>query len=320
MSAARGAIDSVLLIGFGGPTAPHEILPFLRNVVAGRGIPDERLRAVEHHYLEVGGRSPYNELTERLRAALEAWLAARGEALPVHVGMRNWHPYLEETLRGMRDLGLRHALGAILAAHRSEASWERYQADVARAQLALGGEGPAVTYLGPWFSDAGFLEASVQRIEQAAGHRRGTWPAEVPILFTAHSIPVAMASVSPYENDLRASCEGVAGILGASEWELAYQSRSGDPRTPWLEPDVNDALRRRAARGTKEVVVLAIGFLSDHVEVLYDLDIEARKTCDELGLVLHRAGCVNDHPVFVEALGKRVLEARALVSPVPSSQ
>jgi ferrochelatase len=303
-------IDSILFVGFGGPTEPAHILPFLRTVVFGRGVPEERLLEVEHHYLDVGGRSPYNELTEAQRAGVEQWLRARGIALPVYVGMRNWDPHLKDVIARMNAEGRRHALGVILAAHRSEVSRERYQADVACAIAGNAGVGPALSWLDQtWFDHPRFLEANARLLEEAAGHARGAWPADLPVLFTAHSIPSAMAAASTYVADLEASCRGVAGVLGVDDWELCWQSRSGDPRTPWLEPDVNDVLRRRAAAGTREVVVQAIGFLSDHVEVLYDLDHEARATAAEAGLGLRRARCVNDHPEFVAMLGE-LLAAR----------
>ena len=297
-------IDSILFVGFGGPTEPAHILPFLRRVVAGRGVPDERLKEVEHHYLDVGGRSPYNELTELQRAGVEGWLRARGIALPVYVGMRNWDPLLADTIAAMNADGRRHALGVILAAHRSEASWERYQGDVARAIAANDGVGPTMSWLDPWFDHPRFLEANAQLLEAASGATRGAWPAGLPVLFTAHSIPTAMDGATTYVADLEASCAGVARLLGVADWELCWQSRSGDPRTPWLEPDVNDVLRRRAATGVRRVVVQAIGFLCDHVEVLYDLDHEARDTAAEVGLELVRARCVNDHPEFIAMLGE----------------
>jgi ferrochelatase len=300
-------IDSILLVGFGGPTEPGHILPFLRRVVEGRGVPDERLREVEQHYLDVGGRSPYNELTERQRAALERWLGSHGIGLPIRVGMRNWDPLLADTIARMNQDGLRHAIGVILATHRSEASWDRYQEDVARAIADNGGAGPQVSWLEPWFDHPRFLEANAQLLEEAGRATRGAWPAELPVLFTAHSIPTAMEGAQTYVADLEASCTGVASVLGVSDWELCWQSRSGNPRTPWLEPDVNDVLHRRAAAGARRVVVQAIGFLCDHVEVLYDLDHEARETATQAGLELVRARCVNDHPEFVAMLGELVL-------------
>jgi ferrochelatase len=299
--------DSVLLIGFGGPTSPEEVMPFLENVVRGRNTPRERLEAVAHHYHEIGGRSPYNEETFAQAAALEAKLAELGHPLPVYVGMRNWHPYLVDTVRRMNEDGRRQTVGIVLAAHRSATSLERYYLDVKRA-IEDNGTGPEVTYLEPWFDDPLFLEANAACIEAAAGYRRGQWPAGVPILFTAHSIPCPMAEGSPYVEDLMASCRGVAALLGTESWSLAYQSRSGDGRVPWLEPDVNAVLRQLAAAGTREVVVQPIGFLHDHVEVLYDLDVEAAATAREVGLKMHRAPTVRDHPAFIELLATRVLE------------
>jgi protoporphyrin/coproporphyrin ferrochelatase len=298
--------DSVLLIGFGGPTSPEEVMPFLENVVRGRNTPRERLEAVARHYHEIGGRSPYNEETFAQAAALEAKLAELGEPLPVYVGMRNWHPYLVDTIRKMNADGRRRGVGIVLAAHRSATSLERYYLDVKRA-IEENAAGPEVTYLEPWFEDPLFLEANAACIEEAAGYRRGQWPAGVPIVFTAHSIPCPMAEGSPYVDDLMASCCGVAGLLGAESWSLAYQSRSGDGRVPWLEPDVNEALRRLAEAETREVVVQPIGFLHDHVEVLYDLDVEAAATAREVGLTMRRAPTVRDHPAFIELLADRVL-------------
>lgn len=307
-AAAPGSppVDSVLLLGFGGPTSPEQVLPYLRIVTCGRGVPEERLAEVAEHYVALGG-SPYNARTEELRAALEGWLAARGTPLAVYAGMRNWSPFLFDVVHRMNRDGRRHAAGLILSAHRSEASWERYQGDYHRARLANHGVAPAITYLGALFADARFLEANAQCLEAATGYRRGNWPREVPVLFSAHSIPLRMPGRETYESDLLASCRGVGEILRLPEWELVYQSRSGDPRTPWLEPDVSDALRRRAAAGAREVVVQAIGFLSDHVEVLFDLDVEALEAAEELGVRLRRAPCVNAHPEFVAALGEGVL-------------
>jgi protoporphyrin/coproporphyrin ferrochelatase len=300
-------IDSVLFIGFGGPTEPEQIMPFLENVVRGRNVPRERLEEVAHHYHEIGGRSPYNEITFLQAGALAGRLRqAHGLELPVHVGMRNWHPFLRETIADMAREGRQRAAGIILAAHRSNTSLERYQLDVTRAIEANGGAGPEVEYLEPWFDDPLFFEANAQQIEETTGYRRGEWPPPVPIVFTAHSIPCPMAEGSPYEEDLRTSCRGVAELLGVGDWRLAYQSRSGDGRVPWLEPDVYDVLRDLASAGVREVVVQPIGFLHDHVEVLFDLDVEARQTAGEVGITLHRAGTVGAHPAFIELLARRV--------------
>jgi ferrochelatase len=307
-------IDSVLVIGFGGPTRPDEVMPFLRRVARGRVVPEDRLADVARHYAAVGNRSPYNDLTEKLAATISRWLAAAGHPLPVQAGMRNWRPFLAQTIGRMHAAGLHHAAGIILAPHRSEASWERYQRDVSEAIDAAGNGEFLVTCIPPWFDDPGFLEACAGRIEQISGAHRGAWPASVPLIFTAHSIPIPMAESSPYVSDLTASCAGVARILGLGDWTIAYQSRSGDPRTPWLGPDISEALRESAASGAREVVVEAIGFLSDHVEILYDLDVEAAALARSLGLTMRRAPCVNDHPEFVAALGRKVLSLAVEVS------
>jgi ferrochelatase len=307
MPAERLPIDSVLLIGFGGPTRPEEIFPFLKIVTCGRGVPDERLKDVEHHYLEVGGRSPYNERTEILRTALEKWLTDHGHPLSVYTGMRNWNPFLTDTIHQMNRDDRKRAVGVILAAHRSEASWGRYKEDVWLSIISNHGVGPDIDYTEAFYAQPRFLEANAQRIEECTGFERGRWPAAVPVLFTAHSIPTQMPGAEIYEQDLQTSCSGVARILGVADWELAFQSRSGDPRTPWLGPDINDALRNHTKSGVKEIVIQAIGFLSDHVEVLFDLDIEARETSVGLGVEMHRAPCVNDHPEFVTLLGEQIL-------------
>ena len=314
MTLSPAPVDSVLFVGFGGPTSPEQVMPFLRKVVEGRGIPDERLIEVAHHYDVVGGRSPYNDLTQRQAESLAEWLSIRGQPLPVYVGMRNWNPFLTETIARMLADGRRHAVAVILSAHRSETSWERYMRDVEEARRALGDIAPTVTYLPAWFEQKGYLEAAACRVEEVAGHRRGAWPADLPVVFTAHSIPARMAAACPYVEDLMASCRGVAAILGVREWQLAYQSRSGDPRSPWLEPDIRQVLEERAAAGAAEIVVQAIGFLCDHVEVLYDLDVEAARLCAELNVTLRRAPCVNAHPAFIEMLGEQILKAAESVT------
>jgi ferrochelatase len=302
------SFDSVLMIGFGGPTSAADTRPFLQNVVRGRNTPPERLEAVAHHYEAIGGCSPYNEWTFRQAEALKTRLVLLGHPLPVYVGMRNWHPFLTETIREMNTQGARRAIGVVLAPHRSSTSWERYQLDVQRA-IEDNAAGPAVTYLEPWHRHPLFLEAAAQRIEEASGHRRGAWPAGVPIVFTAHSIPVSMAQGGRYAEEIAESSSGIAALLGVGGWSIAYQSRSGDSRTPWLEPDVNDVIREQAAWGVRETVISPVGFLCDHVEVLYDLDVEARQTAEAVGLTLHRAGTVGDHPCFIEMLAEMVLRA-----------
>jgi ferrochelatase len=294
--------DAVLLIAFGGPTRADEIRPFLDIVTRGRRIPPARLEEVAHHYEAMpGSRSPLTELTRAQAAALERVLATSGPALPVYVGMRNWHPFLHETLAEMRDRRHRRVLGIILSALRCEASWDRYRDDVAGAR-ARTPSAPEIDFADPWFAHAGFLDAVASRARDAfdavpAAHRAWT-----PLVFTAHSIPVAMADEAPYVTELTAIAHGVAGRLGHKRFSIAYQSRSGAPRDRWLEPDINDVLRSLGNDHERHAVVVPAGFVCDHVEVLYDLDVEARATAAEAGITLHRAAAVNDHPDFIAAL------------------
>jgi ferrochelatase len=297
--------DAVLLIAFGGPTAPDEIRPFLANVTRGRPIPPARLEEVAHHYELMGGRSPMNELTFRQAEALRVALAAEGPPLPVYVGMRNWHPYLAETLREMRDAGVARALGVILSVHDSEAGWQRYVADVATARRAIEQAGetcPAVAFAPNWHDERGYVEASAERVGEALARVPAADRAGTMLVFTAHSIPTAMASTSRYVAQFGHSAERIAAAAGHARWQLAYQSRSGRPEDPWLEPDVNAVIEQLAARGERHVVVAPIGFVCDHVEVLYDLDHEARATAARHGVEMVRAGTVCDHAAFVAML------------------
>jgi protoporphyrin/coproporphyrin ferrochelatase len=303
-------IDSVLLVAFGGPTAPHEIRPFLEIVTRGRGIPAERLEEVAHHYEQMpGGRSPLAELTFAQARGLELALAASGPALPVFVGMRNWHPFLHETLAEMADKGVRRALGIILSPLRTEASWDRYVQDVTEARARVKGA-PEVGFAPPWFENSRFVAAVADRARAALAEVPAEARAWTPLVFTAHSVPTAMADMSPYVSDLTAAVRAVVRRLGHPRWSIAYQSRSGSPRQPWLEPDIGEVLRRLAADGERHAVVVPIGFVCDHVEVLYDLDVEARRLAAGAGLALHRAAAVNDHPEFVAMLADLVRGAR----------
>jgi ferrochelatase len=293
--------DAVLLLAFGGPTRPEEIRPFLENVTRGRRIPPERLEAVAHHYELIGGRSPLNELTFRQAEALRRALGT----LPVYVGMRNWAPYVADTVAAMTAAGVRRAVGLVLSPHANEASRERYVDTVDEARAAEGPRAPAMVWAPSWHVHPGFVEALADRLTPAC---RAVAPG-APVVFTAHSIPSDSAAQSPYVRELGETAAAVASAAGVSRWQLAYQSRSGNPRDPWLEPDVNDVLRALAADGARDVVVAPIGFVCDHVEVLYDLDLEARATADGLGMRLARAGTAGDHPAFVAALADTIRSA-----------
>jgi len=291
------AIDAVLLIAFGGPERMEDVRPFLDNVLRGRPVPRERYEEVVHHYELIGGKSPLNELTFAQANGLRAALAAEGPALPVYVGMRNWSPYVADTLAEMQVDGVRHALAVILAPHRAEASWERYQGAVAAGRALLGRDALAVTWARPWFDHPLFIETMASRTRDALAQAPSA-----PLVFTAHSIPVGMAGESPYVRELTTSARLTAAAIGRDDFTLAYQSRSGGPRDPWLEPDVNDVIRELATRGAPAVVLVPIGFVCDHVEVRYDLDVEARATADRCGVRLVRAETANDHPAFARML------------------
>ncbi|PYM71959.1 MAG: ferrochelatase [Candidatus Rokuibacteriota bacterium] len=295
-------VDSVLLVAFGGPTAAHEIRPFLEIVTRGRNIPAGRLDEVAHHYEQMpGSRSPLAELTFAQARGLEQALARVGPALPVFVGMRNWHPFLHETLAEMADKGARRALAIILSPLRTEASWERYMQDVAEARARVA-SAPEVGFAPAWFEAPRFVAAVADRAGAALAEIPQDARASTPMVFTAHSVPLAMAEASPYVSDLTAAARAVARRLGHARWSVAYQSRSGSPREPWLEPDITAALRRLAADRERHVVVVPIGFVCDHVEVLYDLDVEARRVAEAAGIGFHRAAAVNDHPEFIAML------------------
>jgi len=266
---------------------------------------------VVRHYEAIGGRSPLNDLTFRQAQKLEATLAATGPALRVYVGMRHWEPYLADTLARMAADGVRRAVGVILSPHTSEASRERYAEEVESARAALGARAPEVRWVGPWHTHPLFVTAVADAVTAALVTLIASRRAAAPLVFTAHSVPVAMAARAPYVAEVTASSRAVAEQLGRTRWQVAYQSRSGSPREPWLEPDVNDALRALAADGARDVVVVPVGFVCDHVEVLYDLDVAARATAGSFGLGFARASTVNDHPLFIQMLAEVVAAAAA---------
>jgi ferrochelatase len=300
------AVDSVLLVAFGGPERPEDIRPFLQIVAAGRPIPPARLEDVAHHYEVIGGRSPLNALTRRQAAALADALAARGRALPVWVGMRNWHPFLHETLAEMKDRGRRRAVAVILSSLQTEASWARYVDDVAAARDKVGADAPEVVFAPAWADHPRFVDAMADRTRAALAQVEPARRAAARLVFTAHSVPVAMAAGSPYTAQLEATARVVAERLGRGGWSVAYQSRSGSPRDPWLEPDVSDVIRALAREGARDLVVVPVGFVCDHVEVLYDLDVEARQVAEAAGVGFHRAPAANDHPDFIAMLADLV--------------
>ncbi|MGH7844795.1 MAG: ferrochelatase [Candidatus Binatia bacterium] len=296
------AYDAVLLLAFGGPESPGEIRPFLARVLHGVPVAPSRFEEIAHHYEAVGGRSPLNELTFRQAAALEISLKEAGSALPVYVGMRFASPFIRETLERMATADVKRALGLILSPHQTEASWERYQKSVAAARDGLGERCPEIDYCPGWHGQPLFIQAWTQLIRDELEKISRERLASTPLVFTAHSVPVAMADRSPYVEQIRETASLIAAQLGHSLWRVAYQSRSGNPREAWLEPDVLSMIHDFAARGVAHIVVAPIGFVCDHVEVLYDLDIEGRGVADNSGIGFYRARCVNDHPLFIRMM------------------
>jgi ferrochelatase len=312
--------DAVLVVAFGGPQGPDDIRPFLANVLRGRRVAPERVEEVAHHYERFGGVSPLTELTQRQADGLRDRLQALGLPLPVYVGMRNWHPFLKDTLARMSRDGVRRALGFIAAAQRSYSSCTQYRENVAEARAAIRAEGLAdveITFVGDWHVHPGFVEANAANVSEAFAALPDDVRARARLIFTAHSIPASMAARYPYEAQLHEGAREVAAAIRAKReateaetgpaWELVYQSRSGRPEDPWLGPDVGDHLRAARAAGTAAVVLCPIGFVCDHIEVLYDLDHEAAEICREIGLPMVRAEAVNDDAAFLDTLRDAVM-------------
>ena len=301
--------DAIVVVSFGGPDKREDVIPFLENVLRGRNVPRERMREVAEHYYHLGGKSPINDQNRALVAALERELARNGPAIPVYWGNRNWHPLLADTLREMATDGVRRALAFVTSAYGSYSGCRQYLDDIARAQQEVGASAPTVNKLRLFYNHPGFIEAMAERVKEALDQLPSGSRAAAHLLYTAHSIPTAMAAGSPYVEQLQEACRLVSESLERSDWTLVYQSRSGPPSQPWLEPDINDYLRQLyASEGPREVIVAPIGFISDHMEVLYDLDTEARALCEELGLVMVRAATVGVHSKFISMIRELISE------------
>jgi ferrochelatase len=308
--------DAFLLLSFGGPEGPEDVLPFLRNVTRGRGVPEERLAEVAEHYQHFGGVSPINEQNRALIAALAAQFVTHGVDLPIYWGNRNWRPFVADTLAQMSADGVRRALVLATSATSSFSGCRQYRNDMANARAAVGEGAPELVKLRHFFDHPGFIAANLDGARAALQSVPEDLRDGARLVFTAHSIPVAMNDTSGpgrdrlYERQQRETARLVATLLrGAdAEYDLVWQSRSGPPQVPWLEPDVNDHLRALAAGGVRAVVVCPTGFVSDHLEVLWDLDTEARETAAKLGLHFARAATAGTHPGFVSAIRELVEE------------
>lgn len=301
--------DAILILSFGGPEGHDDVMPFLERVTRGRGVPRERLEEVAHHYHLFGGVSPINEQNRALIQSLEDLLDAEGPALPVYWGNRNWHPLIEETMERMKVDGVQRALAFVTSAFSSYSACRQYREDITRAQASVGAGAPIVDKIRHFYNHPGFIEPQADKVRIAIGSIPEERRAAARLAFTAHSVPVAMASASDYEAQLQEACHLVAERTAPdARWDLVYQSRSGAPHVPWLEPDILDHLATLSAQEVTDVVVVPIGFVSDHLEVRFDLDVEAVAKAADLGINLVRAQTVGAHPAFVRMIRDLIRE------------
>jgi len=321
------AYDAFLLVSFGGPEGPGDVMPFLANVTRGRNVPPERLASVAEHYDAFGGVSPINQQCRDLLAAVRADFAASGLALPLYWGNRNWTPYLEETVRAMAQDGVRRAVAFVTSAYSSYSSCRQYLDDIERARAAVGRGAPRIDKIRRFFNHPGFIEPFAGHVAAALATLPAEVRADAHLVFTAHSIPLAMAEASGpageggrYVAELTEAARLIAERTGAGAhpWSLAYQSRSGPPSQPWLEPDVLAHLGELAKSGTQAVVLVPVGFVSDHMEVRHDLDVEAAQTAEALGLAFARAATPGTSPRLASMVTELVRERLALPDDCPT--
>ncbi len=334
MTEPAGRPDAILVLSFGGPEGPDDVLPFLENVLRGKNVPRKRMLEVAEHYHHFDGRSPINDQVRALLAALRPALDAADIALPLYWGNRNWHPMLADTLRTMAAEGVTHALVFVTSAFGSYSGCRQYRQDMERARAAVT-HAPRLSKLRLFFNHPGFIETMTDRVAEVLAQLDPARREAARMLYTAHSIPLSMAASSPYVAQLHEACRLVSAANGRSfatdpsdagaDDRLVFQSRSGPPTQPWLEPDILDALRAVHAAGAEDVVLVPIGFLSDHMEVLFDLDTEARALCADLGLRMVRAGTAGTHPRFVTMVRELIAErlhsdpARPVVGFLPAA-
>jgi len=301
--------DALLVVSFGGPESREDVIPFLENVLNGRNVPHERMLAVAEHYYHFGGKSPINDQTRELISAIKHELAQNGPQLPVYWGNRNWRPMLADALSQMKQDGVRRALAFVTSAYSSYSGCRQYRENIAQARREVGTSAPEIDKLRVFFNHPGFVEATEARMRDALQELPAGAQKNIQIVYTAHSVPISMANSSDYVAQLEEVRKLVSARLGIANDALVYQSRSGAPGQPWLEPDILDYIREVKSRNLASAVVLApIGFVSDHMEVLYDLDVEARLLCDSLALPMARAKTVGVHPKFIAMIRELILE------------
>jgi ferrochelatase len=302
--------DAILIVSFGGPERVQDVIPFLENVLRGRSVPRERMLAVAEHYYHFDGLSPINSHSRELIAALR-----KEVSLPIYWGNRNWHPMLADTVRQMAADGVGRALAIATSAYSSYSSCRQYIENIEAARAAVGDQAPQIHKLPPFSSHPLFLQANAERVGAALKRIPDPRRDAARLVFTAHSIPMAMAATCRYEEQLRYTAGYVSGAVEHPEWDLVWQSRSGPPTQPWLAPDILDHLRSLAESGVKDVLAAPIGFLSDHMEVMYDLDVEAAQLCTGLGINLVRAETVGTHPKLIAMLRQLIEERLSAASP-----
>ena len=301
--------DAILLVSFGGPEGLGDVIPFLENVAGGRKIPSERMLAVAEHYQHFSGVSPLNEQNRELIAALRQELVEHGPHLPVYWGNRNWHPMLAATMQQMTDDGVQRAIAFVTSAFSSYSSCRQYREDIQRARESAGAAAPEVDKLRVYYNHPGFIEPTVDHVRQALAKVPAERRSAAPLIFTAHSLPRSMAEGCNYQWQLQEACRLVSQRVGDNPWQLVFQSRSGPPQQPWLEPDVCDYIRQtHENKALTDVIIVPIGFISDHMEVIFDLDTEAKELCDALGIDLQRAATVGTDPRFVTMIRQLILE------------
>ncbi|MBV9081456.1 MAG: ferrochelatase [Acidobacteriaceae bacterium] len=300
--------EALLIVSFGGPEKPEDVLPFLENVTRGRNVPRPRLLEVAEHYYHFGGKSPINDQCRQLITAVRWEFAANRLNMPVYWGNRNWHPMLADTVREMRADGIRHALAFVTSAYSSYSSCRQYRENIAAAQAQAGPDAPEIDKLRVFYNHPGYIAACADRAREALARVDHRIRGGFRLLVSAHSIPSAMAENSDYEQQLRETGRLVAEAVGIREWDVVFQSRSGPPGQAWLEPDILGHLRGLHRDGVRSVLLAPVGFVSDHMEVVYDLDTEAAQLASELGINMIRAATAGTHPAFVRMIRELVEE------------
>ena len=294
--------DAILIMSFGGPDGMDDVMPFLDNVLRGKNVPEARKKEVAHHYEVFGGVSPINRQNEALKAAIEAELARHGITTPVYLGNRNWKPFVTDVIREMKDRGVKKFLTFVTSGFSCYSGCRQYREDIINACAAIGPDAPAYDKIRVYYNHPEFIAATVDHWREALANIPAEQRDSVHTAFTAHSIPMPMANNSNYLIQLQTACELTAQAAGITNWKLVFQSRSGPPSQPWLEPDIGDHIRSLHEQGVPAMIVLPIGFISDHMEVLYDLDHEAKDLCAEIGMTMVRAATPGLHPGFVRMI------------------